>query len=83
MGLIGNQMAVDDLGELALEAAERLTGRLVLGELALVVVAPRTRVHRLDAGREVERVVERAVAVPGLAVPGDLAARDLDRRGAE
>ncbi len=68
MGLIGNQMAVDDLRELALEAAERLLGRLVLGELALVVVAPRTSVHRLDAGREVERVVERPVAVPGQAV---------------
>src|SRR6266536_4900374 len=82
MGLIDNQMAIDDLRQLALEASERLTGRLVPGELALVVVAPRTSVHRLDAGREVERVVERAVAGPGQAVPGDLATRDLDRRGA-
>ena len=56
-GPIGNQMAVDDLRELALEAAERLTGRLVFGEFALVVVPSRTSVHRLDPSCEMSALL--------------------------
>jgi hypothetical protein len=41
----------------------------VLGEFALVVVAAETRMHRLDAGGEVQCVVERSIAVPGQTVP--------------
>jgi hypothetical protein len=36
----------------------------VLGELSLVLVAPGARMHRLDARREVERVVEGAPELP-------------------
>jgi hypothetical protein len=38
--------------------------------------------HGLDAGGEVERVVERAVAGAGQPVPSLLTAGDLDRGGA-
>ena len=72
-------MAIDDLRELALQAAERLARRLVLGELAIEVVPSGSRVHRLDPSCEMQRVVERAVAAPGQTVAGDLAAGDLDR----
>src|SRR5450756_2021536 len=80
--LVGDEMAIDDLRELALQAAERLARGLVLGELASVVVAPGARMHRLDPRREVKRVVERAVTTARKSVAGHLAARDLDRRGA-
>jgi len=45
---IGDEMAMDDLRQLAFQAAERLARRLVLGELALVMVAPGARMHGLD-----------------------------------
>jgi hypothetical protein len=80
--LVGDEMAIDDLRELALQAAERLARRLVLGELALVLVAPAARMHRLYPRREVKRVVERAVTTARKSVAGHLAARDLDRRRA-
>ena len=70
-GVIGDQTAVDDLRELPLEAAQRLTGRLALNDLACVVVAPGTRVHDLDPRHQVERVVQRAVAASRQAVPDD------------
>jgi hypothetical protein len=41
MALIGNEMAIDDLRQLALEAAQHFARGLVLGELALVVVPAR------------------------------------------
>jgi hypothetical protein len=66
---IGDEMAIDDLRQLAFQAAERLARRLVLGELALVMVAPGARMHGLDPSREMQRVVERAIAAPGQAVP--------------
>ncbi len=53
MDLIGDEMAVDDLRQLALEAAQRLAGGLVLGQLALTVVPPGPGVHHLDPAREV------------------------------
>ena len=62
------EVAVDDLGELAFEAAERFGGGLVLGLFALVVGAAGAGVHGLDAGGHVQRVVERAVAGAGEAV---------------
>jgi hypothetical protein len=69
MGLIGDEMAIDNLRQLALETAEGFTRRLVLGEFALVVVSAEPRVHRLDARGEVQRIVERPIAVPRQAVP--------------
>ena len=62
MAAIGDELAIDDLRQLTLEAAQRFARGLVLGELAIVVVPPEARVHGLDARREVERVVERTVA---------------------
>ena len=56
------EVAVDDLGELSLEAAEGFCGGLVFGPFALVVGASGPGVHGLDAGGHVERVVERSVA---------------------
>ena len=40
MNPISDELAIDDLGELAFQAPERLARRLVLGELALVMVRP-------------------------------------------
>src|SRR5665811_197886 len=82
MGLIGHEAAIDDLGQLALEAAQRFTRRLVLGDFALVMVSTEPRMHGLNAGGEVERGVERPVAVPRQAMPSDLSARHFDRRRA-
>ncbi len=62
MDLIGHETAIDDLRQLALETAESFTRRLVLGELALVMVSTEPRMHGLNAGGEVERGVERPVA---------------------
>src|SRR3954464_11477316 len=47
VGVVGSGVAVDDLGELAFEAAQRLRGGLVLGLFALVVGAPWAGVHGL------------------------------------
>jgi hypothetical protein len=58
MDLIGDETAIDDLRQLALQAAEGLTRRLVLGEFALVVFASEPGMHRLDARGEVQRVVQ-------------------------
>src|SRR5450759_1806141 len=80
--LVGDEMAIDDLRELALHAAERLARGLVLGELASIVVAPGARMHRLDPRREVKRVVERAVTTARKSMAGHLADRGLERRGA-
>jgi len=55
MDLIGDETAIDDLRQLALETAESLARRLVLGEFALVVVSAEPRMHRLGAGGEVQR----------------------------
>jgi hypothetical protein len=46
--LVGDEMAEDDLRQLALEAAQRLARGLVLGQLALVVVPSGPRVHHVE-----------------------------------
>ena len=68
MDPIGNETAIDDLRQLALETPESLARRLVLGEFALVVVSAGPRMHRLDTSGEVQRVVDRPIAAPGQAV---------------
>ena len=45
MDLIGDETAIDDLRQLALETAESLARRLVLGEFALVVVSAEPRIE--------------------------------------
>jgi hypothetical protein len=74
MGVVVSEVAVDDLGELALEAAQGFGGGLVLGLLACVVRAAGAGVHGLDAGGEVQGVVEGAVAGPGEPVAALVAA---------
>jgi hypothetical protein len=59
--VIGSKLAVDDLGELPLQATQRLPGSLVLGELSAVVILAETRVHHLHPRSEVQRVVQRAI----------------------
>src|SRR5215212_9935099 len=81
-GVVGSQVAVDDLGELALEAAQGFGGGLMLGLLALVVGAAGAGVHGLDAGGQVQGVVEGSVAGAGESVAALIAAGDLDRGGA-
>jgi hypothetical protein len=76
------EVAVDDLGELAFEAAEGFGGGLLFGSFALVVGAAGSGVHGLHAGGDVQGVVEGSVAGSGEAVAGLLAAGDLDRGGA-
>jgi hypothetical protein len=63
--VIRSEGAVHDLDELSLEAAQSLSGRLVLGNLAAVVLLAKSRVHHLDARGEMERIVQRAI--PGQA----------------
>src|SRR6266542_4575117 len=81
-GVIGDHVPIDDLRELSLEAPEGFAGALVLGELAAVVIPPRSRMHDLDSSGKVQGVVERAVPPSRKTMPGDLAARHLDRGGA-
>jgi len=56
--VIRSERAVYDLGELSLEAAHGLPGRLVLGKLSAVVLLAKPRVHHLDACAEMECVVQ-------------------------
>src|SRR5919198_1792232 len=65
-GVIGDQVAVDDLRELPLEAPEGFAGALSLGELADVVIPPRSRMHDLNPSGKVQGVVERAVVSPSM-----------------
>lgn len=60
--VIGSKLAVDDLGELSLQATQRLPGGLVLGELSAVVILAETRVHHLNSRSEVQCIVQRAIA---------------------
>lgn len=53
-GVIGDQVPVDDLRELSLEAPERFAGGLALGELAAVMIPPRSRMHDLNARGKVK-----------------------------
>jgi hypothetical protein len=55
----------------------------VLDEFPGVMVLARPWMYGLDTGGQVQRSVERAVLVPRQAVADHLAARDLDRCGAE
>ena len=73
--MIGDQVPVHDLRELSLEAPEGFAGGLALGELAAVVIPPRSGMHDLNASGKVKGVVERAVPPSRKTMPGDLAAR--------
>jgi hypothetical protein len=77
--VIRSEHAVHDLGELSLEAAQSLPGRLGFGNLAAVVLLAESRVHHLDARREMERIVQRAIPGPTQAVTADVPAGSFDR----
>src|SRR3954451_22868307 len=64
MVVVGPELAVDDFGELALEAAEGFGGRLVFGAFALVVRLAGAGMHGLDACGHMQGVIERT-EVPG------------------
>lgn len=59
--LIRSERAVYDLRELPLQAAQGPPRRLVLSKLPLVVLLAETRVHRLHARSEMERIIQRAI----------------------
>jgi hypothetical protein len=75
--VIGGQVAVDDVGQVPLEAAAGLLGRLGLGDLALVVRLSGTGVADLVQGS-----VELAVATPMQPMPAQIAAGGFNRGGA-
>jgi hypothetical protein len=60
--VIGSNLTVDDFGELPLQAAQRLPGSLVLGELSAVVILAEAGMHHLHSRSEVQCVVQRAIA---------------------
>ena len=82
MAVIGDQVAVDDVGEVPLEASAGFLGGLGLGEFASVVGLPWAGVADLADGDEVQGGVELAVAAPVQAMAADGAAGGLDRGGA-
>jgi hypothetical protein len=55
--VVESELAVDDFGELAFEAAAGFGGRLVFGLFAPVVRLAGPGVHGLDAGGHVQRVI--------------------------
>jgi hypothetical protein len=77
--VIRSERAVYDLGELPLQATQGLPRRLVLSELALVVLLAETRVHRLHPRSEVERVIQRAIPGTTQPVTANVAAGGFDR----
>ncbi len=80
--MIRSERAVHDLGELPLQAAQGLTWCLLLGELAAVVLLAETRMHRLHARSEVERVVQRAIPCSTQAMTAYVTAGGFDRSSA-
>jgi hypothetical protein len=59
--MVVEEVSVDDVGELALEATLRFLGRLQLDDLAVVVLAAGPAVAGLDDGGGVEGGVELAI----------------------
>ena len=63
--LIGEDAAVDGVRDASFETAAGVLHRLVLGDLASVVVASRTGIACLGDGGDVDGGVELTVASPG------------------
>src|SRR5680860_1500753 len=79
---VGLELAVDDLRELPLQAAERLIWRLDLGDLAGMVSLRAFVVVELGTGGQMQGVVQGSVAAAVEAVTAHVAAGRLDGRGA-
>jgi hypothetical protein len=80
--LVGDEVAVHDVGQLPLEASESLRRRLVLAELAAVIGTPGGVVADLAQGSDVQGAVELAVTQAAKAVALEVPAGHLDRGGA-
>jgi hypothetical protein len=74
MAVIGEQVAVDDVGEVPLQAPAGFLGSLGLGQLASVIDLARTGVADLADGDDVQGGVELTVAAPVQPMPTDVAA---------
>src|SRR5215212_6402918 len=80
--LVGDEVAVHDVGQLPLEASESLRRRLVLAELAAVIGTPGGVVADLAQGSDVQGAVELAVTQAAKAVTLEVPAGHLDGGGA-
>ena len=81
-GGVGEERAVDALGELSLQAPEGFGSAVAGVESPLVVVASGAWADGLGVGGEMDGVVELAVAVAGQSVAHDVAAAGFDGCGA-
>jgi hypothetical protein len=78
VAVVGDQVAVDDVGEVPLQASAGLLGGLGLGQLALVEGLSWAGVADLADRDQVQGGVELAVATPVQPMPADVAAGGLD-----
>src|SRR5205823_6435071 len=78
---VGEEGAVDDVGEAAAEEPERLLGRVALLDASLEVLAAERRLAGLRDRDPVQRRVDLAVAGAGESVAGGVARPDGLRRG--
>jgi hypothetical protein len=74
MAVIGGQVAVDDVGEVPLQAPAGFLRSLGLGQLASVIGLARTGVADLADGDDVQGGVELTVAAPVQPMPAYVAA---------
>ncbi len=81
-GCIGDELAVDDVGQAPTQAAHRFHRRYAVGEAAPVVAGARSVGAQLHEPGHVEHVVEPPVAGSRQAVADVLAAGGVDWRGA-
>src|SRR5947209_9270405 len=79
---IAQQLAVDQVGEPAFEAAHGFFVALAFGSFALVVVTPGALAADLAERHGVQGGVELAVPGPGEPVAYDIAGGDFDRSSA-
>ena len=80
--MIGEQVTVDDVGELPFEAAAGFLGSLGFDQLALVVGLPWAGVADLADRDQVQGGIELAVAGPVQPMAANITAGGLDRGGA-
>src|SRR4029079_16499802 len=79
---VGDELAIDRVGDPSLEAAHRFGSGLARGELASEVAAARGVEPDLVGGCDVEQVVDLAVPGPGEPVSDLLAGGGVERGGA-
>ena len=77
-GSVANQLAVDEVGQPPLQAAQRFLVAFAAGAFALVVVTTWSFVADLGDGHGVEAAVELPVSGSGEPVADDVTGRGLD-----